>query len=285
MYTEGDGSSAKDAQKAQVGHSSFVDTIQRRTGPLLGALLGLSDPTVAKLAARAGFDWILIDAEHSPYTPAQVTELVHAIHGSNASCLPLIRIPSHGTEYIKWALDSGAAGIVVPMVQNAAEMEQIIQRALYPPRGQRSFGPFHAQFADSGTHSVAEYYNKAQRREIAVIPILESREGVEHAEAILRVNGVSGAFIGPYDLRLSYGLPGGSDGEEAEFVDAVRKICTLGRELGKPIGSMGSSDALARKRTREGMQFLLVSFDHNTVVQGFQSHLEAARRGVQQTRL
>jgi 2-keto-3-deoxy-L-rhamnonate aldolase RhmA len=171
------------------------------------------------------------------------------------------------------------------MVQNALEMEAIIQRALYPPRGQRSFGPYHAQFADSQTQSFADYYDKAQRREIAIIPILESREAVENAEVILRVDGVSGAFIGPYDLRLSYGLPGGSDGEEAEFIDAVHKICQLGRQLGKPIGSMGAGEALARKRAGQGMEFLLVSFDFNTVVQGFQSHLEAARRGIQQTRL
>lgn len=266
---------------------SLVDAIREKSGPLLGALLALTDPTVAKLAARAGFDWVLIDAEHSPYTPAQVTELVHAVHGASEGdgCLPLVRIPSHGTEYIKWALDSGAAGIVVPMVQNAADMERIIQRALYPPRGQRSFGPYHAQFADSHTRSFAEYYHKAQRRQIAILPILESREAVDNAEAILRVDGVTGAFIGPYDLRLSYGLPGGSDGDEPEFVEAVSKICRLGQQLGKPIGSMGSSEALARKRAQAGMDFLLVSFDYNAVVQGYKGHLDAARRGVQQTRL
>ncbi|KAE8331446.1 Pyruvate/Phosphoenolpyruvate kinase-like domain-containing protein [Aspergillus sergii] len=287
MYTNDDASFGSNSRGPTDTSLSFVDAIQQKNRPLLGALLALTDPTVAKLAARVGFDWVLIDAEHSPYSPAKVTELVHAIHGAadGSSCLPLIRVPSHGTEYIKWALDSGAAGIIVPMVQTAGEMEAIVQRALYPPRGQRSFGPYHAQFADSNTRSFLDYYDKAQRRDIAILPILESREAVQNAESILRVDGVTGAFIGPYDLRLSLGLPGGSDGEEPEFVNAVSAVCRLGRQLGKPIGSMGSNEALARKRAQEGIDFLLVSFDYSTIVQGYQRDLDSARRGIQQTRL
>lgn len=283
MYSDSDEQAWTKTDKQTQPSPSLVDAIRAMDRPLLGALLALTDSTVAKLAARAGFDWVLIDAEHSPYTPAQVTELVHAVHGAaeGNGCLPLVRIPSHGTEYIKWALDSGAAGIVVPMVQNAEQMKAIIQRALYPPRGQRSFGPYHAQFADSHTRSFADYYDKAQRREIAILPILESREAVDNAEAILRVDGVTGAFIGPYDLRLSHGLPGGNDGDEPDFVEAVSKICRLGQLLGKPIGSMGSSEALAQKRYQDGMDFLLVSFDYNAIVQGYKSNLDAARRGVQ----
>ncbi|KAL4860758.1 Pyruvate/Phosphoenolpyruvate kinase-like domain-containing protein [Aspergillus spectabilis] len=262
--------------------SSFTEAAQSSSRPLLGALLALHDTITAKLAARAGFDWVMIDLEHSPYTMQQVSELVHAVQGaSEGCCLALIRLPSHGTEYIKWALDTGAAGIIVPMVQTPEQMESIIKHALYPPRGARSFGPYHAPFGDASTRSFAEYYAKAQARQIAILPILESRKAVENAEAILSIDGVSGAFVGPYDLRLSYGLPGGSDGPEAEFVDAVTKICMIGKRLGKPIGSMGSTEEMACKRAKQGMSFLLVSFDYNAVAAGYKAHLEAANRGVQ----
>ena len=81
----------------------------------------------AKLAARAGFQWIIIDMEHWPFTPEQATQLVHAVIAAfQGACSPLIRVPSHGTEWIKWTLDSGTAGTIVPVVHNAAEMEDII---------------------------------------------------------------------------------------------------------------------------------------------------------------
>ncbi|KAL6231985.1 Pyruvate/Phosphoenolpyruvate kinase-like domain-containing protein [Aspergillus navahoensis] len=277
MYTDEQDTAAAIQRRT----SSFVEAAQSSPRPLLGALLALHDTTTAKLAARAGFDWVMIDLEHSPYTMQQISELVHAVSGaSEGRCLPLIRLPSHGTEYIKWALDTGAAGIVVPMVQTPEEMESITQRALYPPRGARSFGPYHAPFGDVSTRSFAEYYAKAQRRQIAILPVLESREAVENAEAILSIDGVSGAFVGPYDLRLSYGLPGGSDGPEPEFVDAVTRICTIGKQLDKPIGSMGSTEEMACKRAAQGMSFMLVSFDYNAVAAGYRAHLEAANRGL-----
>ncbi|PGH08303.1 hypothetical protein AJ80_07899 [Polytolypa hystricis UAMH7299] len=281
MYTDAD---AAATPSSTAGPPSFIEAVQSSDHPLLGALLALSDPTVAKLAGRAGFDWVMIDQEHSPYSMRQVTELVHAVQGSSGGkCLPLVRIPSHGTEYIKWALDSGAAGIIVPMVQTAEEMELIVQRALYPPRGMRSFGPYHAPFADASTRSFTDYYAKAQNRRIAILPILESREAVRNAEAILSVDGVTGAFIGPADLRLSYGLSPGSDGTELEFVEALNTICGIGKRLGKSIGSMGSTDIMARRRTEQGMKFLLVSFDYNAVVQGYKSHLETAKRATEST--
>ncbi|KAL4939237.1 Pyruvate/Phosphoenolpyruvate kinase-like domain-containing protein [Aspergillus oleicola] len=264
---------------------SFEEAIQESQHPLLGAILSMADTTVAKITARTGFHWVMIDAEHSPLSMGQVTELVHAVTAaSGGRCLPLVRIPSHATEYIKWALDSGAAGIIVPMVHTVQEMEDIIQRSRYPPRGSRSFGPYQAPFGDASTRSFADYYRKAQDQRIAILPILESREAVRNAEAIMSVDGVTGVFIGAYDLRLSQGLPGGSDGEEPEFIDAVTRICRIGKQLGKAVGSMGSSEALARKWTRQGMDFLLVAFDYNALAQGYRTQLSTAKSGINQVK-
>ncbi|KAK1770266.1 Pyruvate/Phosphoenolpyruvate kinase-like domain-containing protein [Phialemonium atrogriseum] len=97
---------------------------------------------------RAGFDWMLINIEHSPLSARDATTMVHAIAvGSYVRCASLVRIPSTGAEWVKWALDSGAAGIVAPMVQTAEEAERLVRFTRYPPLGQRSFGPFNAACA------------------------------------------------------------------------------------------------------------------------------------------
>jgi 4-hydroxy-2-oxoheptanedioate aldolase len=100
----------------------------------------------------------------------------------------------------------------------------------------------------------------------------------------MSVEGVTGAFIGPYDLCLSQGLPGASDGDEIAFVKSIAKICAIGKKIGKPVGSMGSAELLTKKRTEEGMEFLLVSFDYSALIQGYKAQLEAAKKGIRLTK-
>lgn len=111
--------------------------------------------------------------------------------------------------------------------------------------------------------------------------IIESHEGVRNAEAILAVDGVTSVFIGPYDLRLSLGVPGGSDGSQQGFMEMVENICVIGKKLGKPVGSMGTGEDLSWKRTKQEMEFLLVSFDYNALIKGFKTVLENTQRGVE----
>jgi 4-hydroxy-2-oxoheptanedioate aldolase len=218
--------------------------------------------------------------EHSPFAPAEATNLAHAVIAASAGhCLPLIRVPSHDVSWVKWALDSGAAGIIIPMVNTAEEMEAIINKAVYPPRGARSFGPFNAPFGqmDPG-RGIPEYFDRAREGGIAILPILESKEAVKNVEAILGVDGVTGCFIGPYDLRLSLGLPGGVDGEEKEFVEAFGHICDTARKLGKVVGSMGVGEGVIRKR--KDMDFLLITIDCNALAAGYKGALEEAGKGL-----
>lgn len=246
--------------------------------PLLGTVLTVSSPVVAMLASQV-FDFVMIDMEHSPMTAEQMTHLVHSVvAASKGTCSAIVRVPSHDVEWIKWALDSGAAGIIVPMVNNVDEMEKIISHAIYPPRGKRSFGPFNAPFGRQlqGTQFGA-YYSMAQDSGVALLPIIESAEGLKNAESILAMDGVSGAFIGPYDLRLSLGLPGGVDGTEPEFSEALSRICNAAKKSGKIVGSMGTSPESIRARTKLGMTFLLVTLDYNVLLSGFSSSMEQAQ--------
>jgi 4-hydroxy-2-oxoheptanedioate aldolase len=258
---------------------TFLSAIKESKGPILGCVVTIASPITGQIVARSGCTWCMIDMEHSPLAAEQTTRLVHSIIAASAGqCVPIVRIPSHGVEWVKWALDSGAAGIIIPMVNTKKEAEDIINRAVYPPGGARSYGPFNAPYADLDPKATAATYF-AKAKDIAIIPILESKQGLENAEEILSVKGITGAFVGPNDLRLSLGLSAGRDGPEPLFVDALKKIMEVGKRLGKPIGSMGVGQEVARKRTEIGMDFLLCTLDASALATGLADDINAATHG------
>jgi 2-keto-3-deoxy-L-rhamnonate aldolase RhmA len=267
------------SQPAAPENLSFAGAIQAK-GTLLGASVSLGSISCAQIIARSGFDWAFIDMEHAPQSAREVTELTHAIVGASVGqCVPIIRAPSHGVEWIKWALDSGAAGVIIPMVRSRAECAEIIQRSLYPPLGQRSFGPFHAPFANMDRHSDMGTYMSKTSKTLAILPMIESVEGVEHAEEILSVKGVTGCFVGPYDLRLSMGLPGG-DGEEPVFIQALEKILSIGKRYGLEIGTVAGSERAAKRKKEMGFSFLLVGSDGAFLASGCQTAFQQCSKGL-----
>lgn len=211
-----------------------------------------------------------------------VTQMVSAYTtASSGTKFPIIRIPSHGVEWVKWALDSGAAGIIVPMVNDVAEIRAIIDKAIYPPGGRRSFGPLYAPFAhpDGPGTGMGGYFARARAGEIALLPMIESKEGLQNVEEILSMPEVSGTFIGPADLRLSLGMAPAIDGTEPEFLAALDKIRTTAKKYGKVVGTMGMGEEVARKRASEGMDFLLSTFDNGALVAGWARELAVAKKG------
>ncbi|KIW29743.1 uncharacterized protein PV07_05532 [Cladophialophora immunda] len=258
---------------------SFAGLLNEK-GNLVGAAVTIGNTLCAQITARVGFDWVLIDMEHAPVSAREASSLVQAVvAASGGQCVPVIRTPSHGVEWIKWALDSGAAGIIIPMVTTAQECENIIQRAIYPPRGQRSFGPFLAPYADVDPAADVTKYMKERAKEVAIIPMIESMEGVENAEAILRVPGVTACFVGPYDLRQSMGLPGG-DGEEPSYINALQRILEAGKRNGVVIGTVGATEASARRKVEMGFRFLLTGQEPNFLAAGARSTLQQCQRGM-----
>lgn len=238
-----------------------LSSLTKRRGAIIGCALSLGSVTSGQIMARAGFEWAFIDMEHAPTSPREATSLTHAVvAASGGRCLPIVRVPAHGVEWIKWALDSGAAGIIVPMVNTGKQAEEIIDRAIYPPHGSRSFGPFQAPFADTDPTSDVARYITQRVKDVAVILMIESVQGVENAREILSVKGVSGCFIGPFDLRQSLGLPGG-DGEEPKFINALEKVLSICKELGLHTGTVASSEAAVKRKTEMGFDFLLAGGD------------------------
>jgi 2-dehydro-3-deoxyglucarate aldolase/4-hydroxy-2-oxoheptanedioate aldolase len=264
---------------------TFVSAIENAAGKaLVGTVLTIPHPFIAQLAGQAPGEFVMIDMEHAPMTIDIVTQMVSAyVTSSQGTKYPLVRIPSHGVEWVKWAMDSGAAGIIVPMVNNASEMKAIIDKAIYPPGGRRSFGPIVAPFADpnGAGAGMGAYFARAKAGGVALLPMIESREGVENAEEILSMEHVTGTFLGPADLRLSLGMGPAIDGTESEFLDAMGKVVAAAKKHGKVVGTMGMGEEVAKKRAAEGMDFLLSTFDNGAMVGGFARELAAARKGVE----
>lgn len=225
---------------------SLTSNLAATGRPLLGCALLIGSPFTAQLIARTGYDWVVIDMEHAPLSLLEVSHMVHVVISASAGkCLPIVRLPSHGVEWIKWALDCGTPGVVVPMINNAKEMEEVVRRVRYPPRGYRSFGPYLAPFANLDSNATVDKYFNTTSKEIALFPLIESVEAIENAEEILSIEGVTGIMVGPYDLRASMGPPGGS-GTEKNYVKAIEKVAGICKKLGKPAGIAAGDEATVK---------------------------------------
>src|SRR5215470_3681500 len=166
--------------------------------PSIGTWLTLADPLAARLMARVGFDWLTVELEHTA-TNLETAATIFAIVSASGS-VPLVRVPWNTGENIKRVLDTGAWGIVVPMVNSRAEAEAVVKAARYRPIGERSIGgQLHATNFDT---DAATYYAKANH-EILVVVMAEHVHAVEQIENIVAVPGIDAVFVGPNDLHAS----------------------------------------------------------------------------------
>ena len=235
--------------------------------PVLGALLGLGSPSVAELMGHAGYDFLVVETEHSALDLAQVEHMLMALSGTNA--VPIVRVPSADPLFIQRALDAGAMGLLVPMVKTAAEAEAIVSATRYPPVGTRGFGPLRA------SHYTMDYpdYFASANENILIALILETKEALENLEEIASVPGIDAIFCGLFDLCLSLGL-NPMDQPLPEIEEAMKEAAAICHECGVPIGvGCGSPDEL---RTRHGQGFRFHVYGTDFILLG-----AAARQGVE----
>jgi 2-dehydro-3-deoxyglucarate aldolase len=194
----------------------------------VGSWITIGHPAIAEILARAGFDWLVVDLEHSTISLDQAGELVRTIDLCGVT--PLVRLTSNDANLIKRMMDAGAHGIVVPMVNSAAEAQAAVRATRYAPQGSRGVGLGRAQ----GYGARFNEYLTWQKTEPVVIAQIEHIEAVNVVDDILRVDGVDGYIVGPYDLSCSMGFPG--DFARPEFAAAIEKVATAGKRRGKPGG-------------------------------------------------
>ena len=225
--------------------------------PQIGLWLGLADAYSAELCAGAGFDWLLIDGEHSPNDLRSILQQAQAI-AAYPGAHAIARVPvGHGhvgTALIKQYLDLGVQTLLVPMVDTPEQAQAIVRAMRYPPQGIRGMGGARA----SGWGRYPAYAREANDQ-VCLLLQAESRMALDNLEAIAAIDGVDGVFIGPADLSASLGhLGNAGHGEvQAAIEDAIARI---GR-AGKAAGILTPDEALARRYLELGATFVAVGLD------------------------
>jgi 4-hydroxy-2-oxoheptanedioate aldolase len=222
--------------------------------PSIGTWLTLPDPLAARMMASVGFDWLTVELEHTA-TNLETAATIFAILSTSGS-VPLVRVPWNTGENIKRVLDTGAWGIVVPMVNSRAEAEAAVAAARYAPRGNRSIGgQLHAVNFETDP---ATYYARAND-EILVVLMVEHVKAIEAADEILSVPGIDVVFVGPNDLHHSLGKPPAFESDDPSFTDALVHVLNMARKHGVAPGIHVADAAAAQRRLAEGFQFIAVA--------------------------
>lgn len=221
----------------------------------LGSWITLGHPAIAEIMARAGFDWLVVDLEHSVISIEAAGDLIRTIDLCGVA--PLVRLTSNDPNQIKRVMDAGAHGIVVPMVNTPVEAAQAVAATRYAPKGTRGVGLARAQ----GYGVDFQDYLNWQSDGPVVIVQIEHKDAVDRLEEILAVPGVDGFIIGPYDLSCSMGIPG--QFEQPDFISAMTHIRETGKRLGCPAGLHIVEPDLQRleQTIREGYTFIAYSVD------------------------
>ena len=239
-----------------------------RAGEALGChWLGLGSVSLAELAAEGEPDAIVIDLQHGVWDRTTLDLAVGVVAGR----APVIaRVSDQSLFAINSALDAGCHGVIVPLVDSAAECAAAVAAAHYPPKGRRSAG------GARSTGMFAEY-QVAAAAHLLVAVMIETQAGVDACEAIAATPGLDMIFIGPNDLSLAIGHAMGSPAFEAE----VARILAAGKAAGTPVGIYTGGVELARQRAAQGFQFMVVANDSHLAKVGAAANFTAFRAPAQ----
>ena len=212
----------------------------------VGSWLNLASPLAAEVMAVAGYEWLVIDAEHTQWDISSITEAIRAIESMD--CVALVRAWDHQPSTLARILDAGAQGIVVPHVSTPEQAKAIAKATLYPPLGERSAG--------SGRGTIDRSWGGKINTNLLICPQIEDMEGVNNAEAIMAVDGMDVAYIGPNDLAMSMGLTGADAFKNADHLAAVAKILAGAKANKKPAGTPIGNVVGARALIKQGFQMI-----------------------------
>lgn len=246
----------------------------KRGEPALGAWLSLPGVPSARIMARLGFDWLVVDMEHTAQNPGLMADMVATIADAG-TCAPIVRIPANSVEWFKWALDAGAWGVVVPMVNAREEAQRAVECAKYPPLGTRSIGGAFGPYGFGVTDWPG--YARTANDEIIVAVQIESIQALKNLDEILSVPGIDVAFVGPNDLHAQLGLTPSSDGAEPEFADALERIKDAARKHHVAPGIFSGNGEAAAERVRQGFQMISVTTDISSMIAAATRNLRIAR--------
>ncbi len=230
-----------------------VKELWREDRAAVGTWLALGSPIVAEIISHIGFDWVVIDTEHAPIGIETTQSIIQAMFATDT--VPIVRVPWNDPALIKRALDAGACGLVIPMVNSKEDAIRAVQSSRYPPIGLRSYGGPRARLY--GGDDYFEHSNE----EIVLIVQIEHIDAVNNIKEILSVDGVDALFIGPNDLAASMGIKLGLDNPNPSHIEAVNKVLIAGQRHHVPVGILVSSPEAANQRIAQGFKFIGINSD------------------------
>lgn len=241
---------------------------------VIGSWVNTTSPVVAELMASMGFDFLTLDAEHSPIDVPQGLTLLQAIRAGSPDCAPFVRLPGSDYAATKRWMDAGAVGVVAPLINSAEQAIAVVNAVKYPPEGTRGVGFCRDNLYGTDFDAAVA---SANDRTVVVVQI-EHIDGVEHIDEILAVPHIDAVFIGPYDLSASMGIVGQLD--HPEMVTATRRIlkgCTR-HGIAPGIHVVQPDPAEAVRRIEEGYRLIAYSLDITMLAQACQTGLAEIRR-------
>lgn len=220
----------------------------------IGSWMQIPHGSVAEIMGQAGYEWIAVDMEHGAVSVHQLPSLFRALELGGV--LPLVRLAQGQLTECKQALDAGAGGVIVPMVENADQLEAVRKACCWPPSGTRGVGFSRANLF--GKH-FDRYREEAQKP--LLVAMIEHVSAIDNLDSILTVPGLDVIMVGPYDLSASMGLTG--EFERKEFQEVMRRILDGCRDRGVPVGThvVFPDPEEFRRRTEEGYLWIAYSID------------------------
>lgn len=247
----------------------------------IGAWLSLADPEVAEIMAQTGFDWLLIDTEHTPFTLKDLEIALMAFNGEPT--VPIVRVAWNDPVRIKQALDLGAEGILVPWVSSPDEAQRAVAACKYPPMGVRGFGPRRA----SRYYANVDAYIARANEDLIVAVQIEHIRAVAVIGDILDVPGIDVVLLGPMDLSGSMGLLGQVD--HPDVIAAIEAVIAEAQRHGIPAGvPLETTPEQLLAWAQRGCRFVITGEDHGfmrrAAVEALATFRQAAQRGGGQER-
>ena len=249
--------------------AEFAARVRNRE-TVVGYWVVLDAPAMAERLARLGWDYVSLDAQHGLFGYSGMLAALTAIDAGGRS-VGMVRVAANDATPIGRALDAGAAGVIVPLVNSAEDAARAVSASRYPPVGIRSYGPMRSMLRIGPTPTEAD-------ASVVVLAMIETPEGLENVEAIAATPGLDGLYIGPSDLTLAVGGKTSTDPAVADAFEAalvrIRRAC---EDNGIAAGLHTRSGEEAAKRISEGFTLLSVAGDATHLEAVAKSHLDAAR--------
>ena len=252
--------------------SEFLNPLRQIWAEGRVALNGwIASPAIitAEAMGVAGWDALTVDMQHGTADYAALLTLLPVMQRSGAA--PLVRVPWMDEGDIMRALDAGAMGVIVPMIETPEDAARVASACRYPPHGGRSFGPIRARLA------WGDDYTTRANSEVVALAMIETRKGVEALDEILSVPGLDGIYIGPADLSVSHGFPPGFDRQEPEMLDLIFSILEKCQAAGLRCCLHCGTPDYAAKMAAKGFSMVTIGSDARFVEVGATSTVNSFR--------